>query len=442
MPEISGFPYFEVQFDKHGELEIPDQVGALLNHIRTDPESDLVVLAHGWNNDTEDARRLYTGLLAELRTALTARRTPGVPDLVILAVFWPSKKFVDREVVPSPAAGHDSLLSNADILEQIDHLETAIGDPSAVERLETAKALVPKLEDSPKAQAAFADLVRSMLPTDAAEIGEEDASQTFFEIDGKDLMERLAKPVDHDVDMTTGLASGTARTEIDAMGGAAGLGDFFTGMKSAARNLLNYSTYYLMKERSGTVGEGLNAVIRMIREVRPQQKVHLVGHSFGARLVTAATGGKDTGSALTVQSMVLLQAAFSHNGFAVNFDGNGKNGSFRRVVEDNLVQGPLLISHTVHDTAVGVAYPLASLISGTDSAGLGDANDPYGGLGRNGAQHTPEAIAGTLLPVQDKYEFKKGKVYNLRADSVIGDHGRIVHPEVAHAMVSAIATAR
>lgn len=439
MPELAGFPYCEAMFNKGGDLQRPDQVTLLQQELGSVPGADLLVLAHGWNNDIDDARRLYTGLLAELRTAMDSGRIAGTPEsIVVLAVFWPSKKFIDEEVSVGPAAGYDSPLANGAVIEQIDQLKAAVEDVLAAEKLELAKALVPKLEHSPKAQADFADLIRSMIPTNTiTEKGEEDEARSFFELDGNDLMDRLAKPVDRTIDLQTSRASET-EVMTDGIGGAAGLGDFFTGMKSAARNLLNYSTYYLMKGRSGSVGLGLNAMLRDLRETAPDQKIHLVGHSFGARLVTAATAGKDPRSSLTVQSMVLLQAAFSHNAFAVNFDGKGKNGAFRRVLEDKLVQGPILISHTVNDTAVGLAYPLASLISGADAAELGDADDPYGGLGRNGAQHTPEAIAGTLLSTADTYNFTKKTIYNLRADSVIADHGNIVHPEVAHAMLSAI----
>ncbi len=61
------------------------------------------------------------------------------------------------------------------------------------------------------------------------------------------------------------------------------------------------------------------------------------------------------------------------------------------------VNGPILITHTKNDKAVGIAYPLASRINGVKTAALGDENDPYGGIGRNGAQKTPEAVVGELL---------------------------------------------
>lgn len=222
-------------------------------------------------------------------------------------------------------------------------------------------------------------------------------------------------------------------------GGTAGLGDFFSGVNAAARNLLNFATFYQMKERAGTVGvEGLNPLLRSIRAQQPNLRMHLVGHSFGARVVTAATAGRDAGPDLHPDSLTLLQGAFSHNGFAEKFDGS-RNGAFRRVITDQLVSGPIVVTNTENDTAVGTAYPLASLISGQDTSHTGDRNDPFGGLGRNGAQHTPEASDGTLLRVGGNYDFQSGKVYNLNSDAIIKDHSDICHDEVAYALFAALA---
>ena len=59
------------------------------------------------------------------------------------------------------------------------------------------------------------------------------------------------------------------------------------------------------------------------------------------------------------------------------------------------------MTHTHNDKAVGIAYPLASRFSGDQAAALGDKNDKFGGLGRNGAQkmETGETIDGVLLDV-------------------------------------------
>ena len=100
--------------------------------------------------------------------------------------------------------------------------------------------------------------------------------------------------------------------------------------------------------------------------------------------------------------MSLLQAAFSHYGFSQKWD-DANDGAFRRVVTGHAVAGPTIITCTDNDKAVGLAYPIASLLAGQDAAGIGDKNDKYGGIGRNGAQKTPEARDLSLLDVGGTY---------------------------------------
>jgi hypothetical protein len=161
-----------------------------------------------------------------------------------------------------------------------------------------------------------------------------------------------------------------------------------------------------------------------------------VGHSFGGRLVTAAALALDGNTpAVTVS---LLQAAFSHNGLSEDFDA-GKPGFYRQVVSEKRVSGPIVITHTKNDTAVGIAYPLASRIAHQNASAFGDRNDPYGGMGRNGAQRTTEATgnATLLAAVGHDYGFASGRIYNLLADDVIKDHGDVRGVQVAYAVLSA-----
>jgi hypothetical protein len=114
-----------------------------------------------------------------------------------------------------------------------------------------------------------------------------------------------------------------------------------------------------------------------------------------------------------------------------------EKGFFRAVLGDKRISGPIIITHTKNDRAVGIAYPLASRIAGQNAAGLGDQNDPYGGMGRNGAQHTSEAdnLATMGLP-GTTYTFRPGGVHNILAD-VITDHSDVRRIEVAYAVLTA-----
>ena len=208
-------------------------------------------------------------------------------------------------------------------------------------------------------------------------------------------------------------------------GGAAGVGDRLIKL----RRLLTYRT---MKQRAGMVGRLAAApILDQVQDAFFDLRVHLVGHSFGARVVTAAAAV----ATRPVTSITLLQAAFSQNSFS-------PEGAFRNVITDRKCAGPILITHSIHDEALGVCYPIASRLLRQNSSGLGDANDPYGALGRNGALHTPEASFGDLLPEGAPYSFPPGRISNLRADDIIRDHTDIVKPEIAWALIAAAGIGR
>src|SRR6185312_16264435 len=154
----------------------------------------------------------------------------------------------------------------------------------------------------------------------------------------------------------------------------------------------------------------------------PNLRIHVVGHSFGGRLVTAIIAGEDVSQLLNVSSMSLLQAAFSHHAFSGDFDGKGSHGFFLRVIQNNAISGPVAITHTENDKAVGVAYPLASLLAGQNASGLGDKDSLYGGLGRNGAQKS-QATELKMTKDSTSYALQKGKLHNLLADTCVSNHG-------------------
>jgi len=206
----------------------------------------------------------------------------------------------------------------------------------------------------------------------------------------------------------------------DVEGGAAGI-------RHAIDMWFNIGSYHLMKDRAGVVGRtGIARALDQIHDDYPGIRIHLAGHSFGCRAITSAAAATRT----PVASMTLLQAAFSHNSFS-------PTGGFRSVVDEAKCEGPILITHSVKDEAVGICYPIASRILRQHASSFGDVNDRYGALGRNGARNTPEASDGDLLPEGSPYSFAPGHIYNLQADDIIEAHSDIVKPETAWALLSA-----
>lgn len=73
-----------------------------------------------------------------------------------------------------------------------------------------------------------------------------------------------------------------------------------------------------------------------------------------------------------------------------------------------------------------------------DAAGIGGPTSRFGGIGCNGAQHTPEAVDGRLLDVSGQYAFTGRKVFNLMADDFITGHSDVCGMQVAHAILAGV----
>jgi hypothetical protein len=436
-----NFTNIEVEFTKSGAVFNAAQVDDVLQ--AADSLTDLFVASHGWNNDVAEARQLYDQLFSNMSALLDANVVRGLDGRTfgVMRLLWPSKKFADEDLIPGGGAAsatseNDSVLENQ--LEELkldpQRLEGRDTDPARESALTQAQSIISRLQADPGARREFVSLLRSI--PDPREAHPDDGSDEFFTLDAEELFHRLSKPVS---------APGPApnlggATDVRRADGAANIGDLLDGVKAAARRIANFTTYLTMKERSGVVGHnGLAPVLQRLRERKNSVRLHLIGHSFGGRLVTSAANALQSDSPAVTLS--LLQAAYSHNGLARNFDQKGHDGAFRDVLSGRRVSGPIIITHTKNDRAVGIAYPLASRLSRDVASALGDANDPYGGMGRNGAQHTTEASGrnGELQEVGGEYKFSPGSVFNLRADNFIHGHGDVTGPEVAYAILNAAA---
>lgn len=448
MEKFSGYPYVKIQYNKAGKVFFPREVKALEDLLAGGGVSDLLVLSHGWNNNMGEARALYRSFMAQFartsRAAGNVNRTFGV-----LGVMWPSKKFTDEELIPGngAAAGLSASPASPDLQHQLDNLKGFFDGRKANSLLRKAKIAAQEMEDLTNTHAPddfvnyMSELLTTAIKRQSDDQEQEEGRAELQVVNPEELLASLQQVSASSQEVVVdggGAAANHAAAPVATEGGAAGIGDFFSDALSGARNLLNYVTYYQMKERAGKVGSlGLHPLLVQIRQKFPQVKLHLIGHSFGARLVTAAVAGPNEHTSLQVDTLTLLQAAFSHYSLAEKYDGR-RNGFFRRVVSDKRVKGPILISHTRNDKAVGLAYALASRIANQVAAAIGGPTDIYGGMGRNGALKTPEALDDQHLESQNQYNFKKGRIYNLNGDGCIADHSDICQQEVTRALLAAI----
>jgi hypothetical protein len=230
-------------------------------------------------------------------------------------------------------------------------------------------------------------------------------------------------------------------------GDAQGIGDIFATAWAGAKDALRVASFYEMKCRAGTVGRaGLGPLLERLHVVAPGVRVHLIGHSFGARLVSFALAGISSSAASPVASLTLVQGAFSHWSFALQ-QPFGSPGALNAV--GDRVAGPLVATFSSHDYAVGRWYPKACMLSGEDNQSVDLLTQRWGAVGADGFHGASPAVPATILPGGSPYQLASGCFHSVDSQSVIADttqspfagaHSDICHPEVAWLVVSAALT--
>lgn len=214
----------------------------------------------------------------------------------------------------------------------------------------------------------------------------------------------------------------------------------FGSLEDGVSAVLNLATYYEMKARAGAVGKGLVPVLAAVRAARPDLRLHLAGHSFGARVMASALANCDP---FPISSAILIQGAFSQFGFAKQWDGV-HDGLFRPGLFGGRLAGPVVVTYSRHDEMVRLAYELASRMAGDQPDTTGMTRDPdvrgeFGAIGAHGALATPESLWSQMLPAQGpQYAFPAGAITNLDGATFIRSHYDVLTPEMGKVLVAAI----
>lgn len=419
--DFGGIPYAWITFSKEGALS--HSPPALLQ----DPSiTDFIVLSHGWQTDQPHAvSSLYGPLLRGIASEWSSNRprAPAGRRYGALLVSWPSKEHGATARLSSVSSRSRVAATDVgpDVLDRwvVGFSDLTDMDPENLR--ERVRALVQG--DMQQADcAALLELVLGALGgAGDAELAADTrrydpaAAQAMFEMLSGERRFRFASDI-------------ARRQDFDRSQRAR-----YRGVGAAICSVLNAFTYYTMKARAGDVGRGLAEQVLAPLRAAPAERIHLIGHSFGARLVTAAAF--HAGRFDKLRSLTMLQGAFSQNALA-------PGGAFPNTHRN--VAGPVLITHTHNDDAVSRYYAIASQAAGDTSRRLGGADDPFGAMGANGAQN----IAGDLqspAPSCDRAPttFVAGKVHNMNSDACItppNAHMNVTNPGVARVVATMLAS--
>jgi hypothetical protein len=440
-------PPLQIQFDEDGDVNA-DQERQLHEELDRLGATDLLVFSHGWNNTPTIATRLYEAFFTRVKTLFELHGRSG-RTVAYLGVYWPSIRWSDEPIpdfqpgdvvdlgagtggaaggvgppqVFEPPPPPDTQLAAmireafpADLRRDVDDLLTLITDrPPDKDELKRARDLVARIAS---AAGPDGDGEQADRPPFAAE---PDPQAQLF------------------ADFTAALEE--LNVETAGAGGAAGIGDAFGRLWHGAQEVLRGLTYWQMKNRAGVVGEkGLGPLVGRLRTRHSDLSIDLIGHSFGARVVSYALKGAPD-DAPSVRSVTLLQGAFSHFSYAATlpFDAN-RSGTLNG--QQDKASGPVTACYSRFDSAVGVMYPLASLLKGEDAAGADEPLYRWGGIGHDGHQKgVPEL---RLQQPGSHYDFTGTKLVNIDAQQVVregrppsGAHSDIIHDELAWVVLDA-----
>ncbi|MFJ4817199.1 serine-threonine protein kinase [Streptomyces sp. NPDC088801] len=431
-PAMSVTPYWEVAFDADGDPE-GRRRDRLLAGVTERGVRDLIVFAHGWNTDRSGATRVYDRFFAPVPRLAPAARIGYV------GVLWPAMRFSDEPIPDFPRAVAAGPPRRPVLDKDTRHalLDTFPGRAILVDQIARL------LEQQPPEEAEleeFGRLVRTLVEVVAP------GPQALFAAD------TLAEGVPQsEPEMFAGSSAAAceefarALAELEAPGAQQ---EFrLPNPWDGAHELLRQATYYAMKRRAGTVGErGLGRVVGQLAKAAPGVRVHLVGHSFGARLVSFALRGLPEG-VRTVKSVTLLQGAFSHYAFAARLPHDARAGGVLQG-QQNRVDGPLVCCHSRHDAALGTMYPLASRMAGDSRSAaepvLGRVlGAKWGAMGYDGVQGVPGTRAYTLAEALAA-ELPASGCVNVDAAAVVrrggppaGAHSDILHAELTRLVLAA-----
>lgn len=420
----TGEPVWDLTFDETGSLTSPGR-DDFLSELQAEGVNDLFVFSHGWNTGTTAARQLYDAQFPLLASA--AAGMPGLGPVGFVGIYWPSLWFPESGSAVGPAPAGSTQSGDGAVVDISAGTATLTGQ-------QIAASLVNGFSD-PAQQDAVSEIGR-LIDQGAAlgPAGTEDAKVELI-----DRIHRLvqslapAAPANgtfEDAGEGALLEADDARqayqAAAEAFGSAPagsstqGLGDWFANAINGAKDAVRVLSYTIMKARAGDVGRsGLGPLLAEVHRRSPGVRVHLIGHSFGARLVSFSLAGVGAAADSPVGSLLLVQGAFSHWSFA-HAQGNpfNKDGALNGFADR--VHGPLVATFTPFDWAVGVWYPRASFLAQQDTSA--EVAGRWGGMGADGFQAV-SPIEAKNMPAGGglDYGLTAGSFFSIDARNVIND---------------------
>jgi hypothetical protein len=428
-------PFYLIVFDKGGRCQSPLSLAHLLEHVDAHEYSDVHVFSHGWNNVFKEGVKLYRdffGHYFELRKERNLNDAGYRP--VVVGIVWPSTLLVlPWESTPHIAGGAPG--PERDDLHGAD--EQALSEVAAALGPQESERLYYFAERGPTLTPAEArELATLLLPMyqgspaleQSREVGEAAPAVTVDEV--LRIWSRAA-PARRRRSGQAGFAADT---------GAAGPAQPMTAALDWShldpRWPVRIASVLQMKDRAGTVGaKGVGPVLVQKLLAKDQPRVHLIGHSYGAKVILSSLCSQ--APAHPAASLLLLEPAVSYLCFGENLDGKGRQGGYRDALAR--VRQPVLSTFSSADTPLTKFFHLA-VIRDSDWGEQKIAGEPpnkfaaLGGFGPGGLRPGESKTLDVLSPdaPTPANRYPQGEA-GIRIYGLNGSQGQITgHGDVAN----------
>ena len=418
-------------FDERGAL-LPASAPARDTLAAMAAEStDVFVLAHGWRNDAASAECRYRQQIEGISSALS----PSARALFV-KIVWPSAMF---PLVSDACGGGDK--TPYLVFQQA-------RAPNAVRTW--AEAAFPAAARSRRFHSDVQRLAALIAATDAADARDprsarvrESAEILMRWYDAADDTRRAAlpdtdgpgeRPLVIDVESIVSRYTAIQRTPVER------------APWSSVPSIAEVFSFWTMKARAGVVGAtGVHDVLMQLARTLPRStRLHLIGHSFGGKLVSAAIVGQTDDQPVSVESLTILQGAFSHLAFATADQIRGlgvttTGGGAYAAVLDRRLANVVTVSYSEQDRENQRWYPFGTFLS-DDMLERGVPR--FAALGARGLEG-PVSVPVRLRdePLAARYSPGRPRVFNVDASGVVLGHSDIMQPRVFKMIADVVAIA-
>ncbi|HEX6871134.1 MAG TPA: hypothetical protein VF163_08555 [Micromonosporaceae bacterium] len=415
--------YYVIPFDQNGVCTGPVTQADCVRSAGA--ATDVFLFSHGWNNDWAGATRRYEEFIDAYVAARRGAWSPPDRDYRPLAVgvFWPSAALVAPWERAPRIAG--TVTAEPDLTPDV--LE--LGQALAPEQARRFYDLVDREQINVDQAAELATLLGPVLGADTDELGQRGTS-----VD--DLLRVWSHLRSDEPRAATSEVGGFVEERAQPGGPLAAGGGWLD-----PRGLIRLATVLLMKDRAGRVGgHGVADLLTALCAAPGQPRIHLVGHSYGAKVVLSALCAPPDG-AVRVDSVLLLQPAVSCFCFADSVPGTGRPGGYHEAPARS--REPVLTTFSRFDVPLTSLFHLAV----RRSSDLGEAviaglpPSRYAALGGYGPQGrdaetlvTPPARPPELYPLATT----AARLVAIQADEIIHGHGDVTNPATAWALLSQV----